>query len=405
MNKLLKQHLDESGLLRRLDADPELQRFVALVEKRYGAACMLEDEAQADEGMLEALLDTIPGYVSWITYELTYLGVNRQLANAFGMDPSEFKGRPVNFLQSGGPFLDFTSSFLASNVSHKSKLIQTSFGAEGDEKFFMLCAHRYGGGRAAVVVGIDMTAAKRADAIIAEQRIKLEASAKMAELGQMAAGIAHEINNPLAVLTATNSLLERAVAADPIPREKVEGYTKRIEAMAARIAGIVKGCRTFSRDSSDDPFELASLQSVVSDSAEISRGRLFSQRVELFVDEISPDLMVECRGTQISQVLVNLLNNAGDAVQDLDTRWVRLSTAVTPEDKAVINVVDSGSGIPKEIHQKIFAPFFTTKPVGEGTGLGLNICRGIIEAHGGTIRIDQDAEHTTFLITLPLAQS
>jgi C4-dicarboxylate-specific signal transduction histidine kinase len=128
--------------------------------------------------------------------------------------------------------------------------------------------------------------------------------------------------------------------------------------------------------------------------------RFKNHGTELLIDEIPENLSIECQSTQISQVLLNLLNNAFDAVQGLDSKSVRI-TIRDLGDRAEIRVADSGPGIPPEIAKKILEPFFTTKEVGKGTGLGLSISLGIVKSHAGTLILDSTKSHTEFVVTLP----
>lgn len=110
--------------------------------------------------------------------------------------------------------------------------------------------------------------------------------------------------------------------------------------------------------------------------------------------------MLNCRGVQISQVLLNLLNNAFDAIELLPEKWIKLD-AMKMEDTIVIHVTDSGHGIPEEEREKIFQPFYTTKPIGKGTGLGLSLSRKIVQDHKGTLTLDTNSAHTRFVIKIP----
>ncbi len=120
-------------------------------------------------------------------------------------------------------------------------------------------------------------------------------------------------------------------------------------------------------------------------------------------DDFSKNIIIQCRESEIAQVLFNLVSNAGDAVADLSERWIKLDYQNTAEE-ANIRIMDSGPGIPEEIQQKIFHPFFTTKDIGKGTGLGLAVSVGIIESHGGKIDIDSSSPNTTFIIKIPKVQ-
>jgi signal transduction histidine kinase len=104
---------------------------------------------------------------------------------------------------------------------------------------------------------------------------------------------------------------------------------------------------------------------------------------------------------QIAQVLLNLIRNSCDAIERGAEKWIRIAVTRLP-DSIEISVSDSGRGIPENVREKIFQPFFTTKEVGRGTGLGLSVSKGIVEAHGGTITLDTKSTHTRFVVTLPL---
>ena len=122
------------------------------------------------------------------------------------------------------------------------------------------------------------------------------------------------------------------------------------------------------------------------------------------VDPIPEGLMVLCRGTQIAQVLLNLLSNAYDAVENQDQRWVRITVSTRDAD-VHIAVLDSGPGVPPEIAERIMEPFYTTKGIGRGTGLGLSLSEGIAAAHGGHLGLDAGARPTRFVLTLKRAEA
>jgi signal transduction histidine kinase len=126
--------------------------------------------------------------------------------------------------------------------------------------------------------------------------------------------------------------------------------------------------------------------------------------VNLIVSSIDPALSISCREVQIAQVLLNLLENAFDAVMEQQgEKWIRIEVAVQAG-SVVLSVIDSGPGIPPELKTRIMEPFFTTKEVGKGTGLGLSLSRAIVEEHGGKLELTEEAGHTCFSFRLPLAQ-
>jgi signal transduction histidine kinase len=130
-------------------------------------------------------------------------------------------------------------------------------------------------------------------------------------------------------------------------------------------------------------------------------GEKFKHRnVEIRVDPIADDLAIRCRSVQISQVLLNLINNACDAVQSDPAPWIHIA-AERRDGFVRLTVTDSGKGIPEHVRSRLFQPFFTTKEIGKGTGLGLSISKGIVGAHGGTVDLDPTSAHTRFVVELP----
>lgn len=241
--------------------------------------------------------------------------------------------------------------------------------------------------------------------IIKQQESKIVESSKMAALGEMASSIAHEINNPLAIISAKAQQLEKMFKLSQSFEEKSKAFehTTKIKDTIERIAKIIKGLRQFARDGEHDPMRSSSLEVIIEDTLSLCKEKFRSCGVDLKLNlEFRGE--IHCRDTQISQVLLNLLNNSFDAINESKTKWIELSSTLTPEG-VEITVTDSGLGIPKEIQSKILDPFFTTKEVGKGTGLGLSISKGIIESHKGVLRIDTNCVNTRFVILIPRIQS
>jgi C4-dicarboxylate-specific signal transduction histidine kinase len=236
--------------------------------------------------------------------------------------------------------------------------------------------------------------------LIEQERAKTAHSGKMASLGEMAGGIAHEINNPLAVIKTLAGQASEVLNDENSDKALVLGALKKIEGTVDRIAKIVHGLRTFSRDSSADPFVSSSLASIIEDTLVFCLERFRQHQVRLLYTPVDPALHIDCRPMQISQVLLNILNNAHDAIAEKEEKWIQLEIQ-DGESEIQIWVTDCGHGIAPEIQQKIFQPFFTTKTLGKGTGLGLSLALGILTAHGGALRVDPNCANTRFVIALP----
>jgi signal transduction histidine kinase len=246
---------------------------------------------------------------------------------------------------------------------------------------------------------------ERMQAVLDAQRAQMIAASKLTSLGEMAGGLAHEINSPLNIIQARASdLQEAAEAAGLVESATVLKATGSILRTAERIMAVVRGLRTFARDGRADRFEKVSVQSILEDTLALCRERFAAHGVPLEISSVDRDLTIECQHVQISQVLLNLLNNAFDAVQALPEKWVQVRVS-EEGDSINISVTDSGRGIPREIAEKAMQPFFTTKPVGKGTGLGLSISNAIVEAHHGQLRIDSRGPNTRIILSLPKRHS
>ena len=257
-------------------------------------------------------------------------------------------------------------------------------------------------GEAAFVAAtaVDITERKNAERIIADQQVKMIASSRLASVGTMAGGISHEINNPLANISAATEQLERLLSRAGADTDMLENLTGIVMRNVNRIDEIVRGLQSLARDTRTDPFVAIPLKVVIEDSIALSRTRFRLQNIRTLKPNVEGSLMIACRRTQLCQVLVNLLNNAYDAVAEAPVRWIELG--VKDHGGFVdLTVSDSGSGVPPDMRSRIFEPFFTTKAAGEGTGLGLSISRSIVEDHGGALLIDPESSHTRFVVRLP----
>lgn len=246
---------------------------------------------------------------------------------------------------------------------------------------------------------------ERMQAVLDAQRAQMIAASKLTSLGEMAGGLAHEINSPLNIIQARAAdLQEITETGTAVDAATVLKATTSILRTSERIMAVVRGLRVFARDGRFDPFQPTPLQAILADTLALCRERFAASGIPLEVSGDDQPLTVECQRVQISQVLLNLLNNAFDAVQQLPDKWVQVRVS---DEGAFINisVTDSGRGIPREIAEKAMQPFFTTKPVGKGTGLGLSISRGIAEAHHGQLRIDTRGPNTQIILTLPKRHS
>jgi len=250
----------------------------------------------------------------------------------------------------------------------------------------------------------DITDRKRIEAELEVARARAVASDRLSALGMMAGNIAHEVNNPLAIIHASASDLLEMAEAGQVSIEDLEKASTRIKLTADRISKIVKSLCEIAREGSGDPFQRACVAEIVDHALELCKERFRAHSVRLDTPRVDAGLRIMCREVQIAQVLLNLLQNALDAVIEVEgDRWVRLEVSSDGQ-SVVFAVTDSGRGVSSKIKGRIMEPFFTTKPVGKGTGLGLSLSTAIVEEHGGELKLSESEIHTCFSFSLPLSK-
>lgn len=243
----------------------------------------------------------------------------------------------------------------------------------------------------------DITEVKESELIIQEQEKQLSRSSQLASLGEMASGIAHEINNPLGVIIANIEIIRKLLKD---PNGKIEKCLDTINKMVTRMSGIIKAMKKLSRIEGAD-HEIIDLEDLFTDVMNISQINIkkYEVKTDYNLEEFK-NKRVLGSNVQLSQVFINLINNACHAIESYDEKWIRIKIF---EDENQFNIIFSNSGpqIPDHIQDKIFEPFFTTKEPGKGTGLGLSLSKTILEAHKGKLRLNKEALSPEFIVEIP----
>ncbi|MDB4930039.1 MAG: sensor histidine kinase/response regulator, partial [Myxococcaceae bacterium] len=254
----------------------------------------------------------------------------------------------------------------------------------------------------------DRVRVEEARAAEARGQRRLVVAERMASVGTLAAGVAHEINNPLAYMIVNldlmiDELVELGGGATAGRFHEIEGMARDAREGAERVRRIVRGLKTFARPDAES-VTVVDLHEVLETSIDIALEQ--TEGGARIVREFGSVPLVEADDVRLGQVFINLLVNAAQAMPagDAGDHDIHVVTTTDAAGRAVAEVRDSGPGIPPEVLGRIFDPFFTTKPVGVGTGLGLSICHNIVTGMGGEITVaSRPGEGTVFRVALPPA--
>lgn len=236
-----------------------------------------------------------------------------------------------------------------------------------------------------------------------QYQVMLSNTSKLASLGEMAGGMAHEINNPLTTIQLQSDLLKKSLNGDCIDKEIALKRLHVVTESLHRVSKVITNLKQFSRDTSQDPMDSVAIKEVIEQTLSFCKIRFADHGIQIGQLEI-PEIKVQCRPMQLSQAILNLLNNSFESLVRENNKEKTIHIMVEKsQNEALIRIMDNGRGVPPDIRGKIFNPFFTTKEIGEGMGLGLNVSLGMIVSQNGTLELDSKSEKTSFLIKLPLA--
>jgi signal transduction histidine kinase len=403
LKQLKKYNIEESSIPKELlkVVSETYQEFEMREENLNAIINISNDELTKKNQQVTELLENLPGYVSWMDKKLSYLGMNANLEKLLGINKNQLIGKKLGqtFEEVDDVFIKKVSAFVVDKKS--SDFFEHQFLINGELKYFTVYLQKISDGQKIIIVSLDVT-----ENVLLQQQINAENQNKshkerLVLLGEMAAGVAHEINNPLAVVVLQAKAVLKKISIDRSNEEQIQevvGRLDKIVSMADRISKIVQSLKFLSRNSDEDKFQDESISGVIRPALDLLADKFNYHDIILNLNS-DDDVIISCKPVELTQVVFNLINNAIDAVKDLEEKWVRLDV-LNELDSVVIQVTDSGNGIPKEIQDKVFNPFFTTKPVGKGTGLGLSISKKIIENHFGELLYDENSTNTCFKVKL-----
>ena len=224
---------------------------------------------------------------------------------------------------------------------------------------------------------------------------------KWQALIDMANGIAHEINNPLAIIDGLNSHITHFVKQEPLDRDKILTFSEKLKKATARISNIVTKMQSFTLKSSTSELKAYSIETLLTDLLYFCNSQLVYENIALSFSTPEREVYINCIKSSFIEAMLALIYNAKDALEKVDNKWIKVIVEEKGEHMS-ITVTDNGTGVPDKLKDTLFNPFVTGKPVGSGVGLGLFTAKNIMESFGGSIKLMQNASNTCFEIKIPI---
>lgn len=229
-----------------------------------------------------------------------------------------------------------------------------------------------------------------------------EHSYRMAALGKLAASIAHEMNNQIFMINGFTAKIEKFLTLNPdYFHEDVKKYLDSIQNSCNRSAEIVEALRVTTRSTKHEQLEVCDINYLIANLVNLSKEKALKENILFEVLISSDELLIECKPGQVMQVLTNLVNNSFDALENvISTKVIKISSQII-NDQVIVEFSDSGPKPRDEVISNMMEPFFSTKPLGKGCGLGLSICKQIMRKFNGDIILDHSKANTTFFLSFP----
>ncbi|HVY05511.1 MAG TPA: ATP-binding protein [Burkholderiales bacterium] len=381
----------------------EVARTQTRLQEDIAERIKVQQELLASQEQYRIMFNAaVDGLALW-SADGAIVDINPALWMMYGYSHEEFLARDPDkpIRQARRPALDLILPSVARGEAFHTELTDHRKDGSAMELEVRGIPMEYRGQTHVLTITRDITEKKRAEKELARQREMLHQREKLAALGSLLAGVAHELNNPLSVVVARAAILEEK--ADPATR----GAASKIRVAAERCARIVRTFLAMARQQQPERVPVF-INEVASAALDITGYALRSSGVEVELDLAADAPPVLADADQLHQVFMNLTINAQQALQEKPLpRTLKLKSRYDPATKTICIVIsDNGPGMQEAVKKRVFEPYFTTKPMGSGTGVGLAVSLGIVEAHGGSITVDSsEGAGATFTIVLPAADA
>lgn len=345
---------------------------------------------------INSVIEFMPTAIIWLDDQLNIKNINKQFMTLLNTSKEKSVGTNLNEF----PFHNLIQFFENYDLLKDRDLnIFDSFNVLDLKISVRFYVKEVKSLKSFLIIGIDITNDFFRNDLHEQLKIQQEESARFMLIGQIASGMSHEINNPLTIITGYLNYMRKNLEING-KVDDVKIFLDRINKSlksAERISKIVWGLKCLIKDDLNLPVENVYVHELVSGAVELCSDKFITNKVKIIIEDLDPETIIECNRIQIIHVIFNLLINSLYAIKSDEEKWVKISFHFDSLNK-VISIIDSGTGIPQEVVNKMMQPFFTTKDVNEGIGLGLSSSKMIMKNHKGDLLYDKTGPHTKFNI-------
>ena len=397
-----REHFSERFFIDDEDEIADMGRASLALIKKKGEAVDREREVRRLNQVMTAYLEFANSLIIFVDMEGNIIQTNAKSKENFGVESTLTISYISSLIDEDGGGAEFQEC-VRSAMKNQSSSKEFNFILPDESPacfvFSFAGIKEFENVNGVVIVGQDITVMKTVER-------QLRQTSKLATLGEIATGIAHEINQPLNVVSMAVENTERALYADHLDKDYLKTKLKRIKDQVQRVSKITTHMRTFGRE--DSPHELFEVQERILNVVALLENRLKASSINFSHNICEENFYVMGNATQLEQVFLNIIVNSIDSIEEdterLQEKEISVCISKQPKNNRLsIEFTDSGPGIKKHIIDRVFDPFMTTKEVGKGTGLGLSVSYGIVVSMNGTITAENSCSGAKISIALPLA--